>query len=312
LITQVQRSGGTLLSQLLDAHPNLLAHPHEIQIGTPTKWHWPRIDLSQPPLRWLASLFERRLPFFVKHGYSKSDGNASAARQTHPFNFDLSMLCTEFLADLAREPARCQRDVLDAYFSAYFTAWEDQRATGEERWFTGFTPRLLGYRESVRGFQHDYPDGLLIVCIRDPRSWFVSSSIHDAEYRRVDHAMTLWRQSATAALTLLDLRPDRVFVTTYEALTTTTEAEMRRLAVRLGIEFTSTMLEPTYLGRPILPNSSFDIATTGISRHAEHSAQSLDRATREYIEVEGLTLYEEVAAVVAADRASSIREHPGS
>ena len=46
LISQVQRSGGTLLSQLLDGHPELHAHPHELKIGYPTKYTWPRIDLG--------------------------------------------------------------------------------------------------------------------------------------------------------------------------------------------------------------------------------------------------------------------------
>ena len=38
LISQVQRSGGTLLSQLFDGHPELHAHPHELKIGYPTKY----------------------------------------------------------------------------------------------------------------------------------------------------------------------------------------------------------------------------------------------------------------------------------
>jgi hypothetical protein len=33
LISQAQRSGGTLLSQLFDSHPAIAAHPHELSIG---------------------------------------------------------------------------------------------------------------------------------------------------------------------------------------------------------------------------------------------------------------------------------------
>ena len=36
-ISQIQRSGGSLLSQLFDGHPQLHAHPHEIKIGYPKK-----------------------------------------------------------------------------------------------------------------------------------------------------------------------------------------------------------------------------------------------------------------------------------
>ena len=47
LISQVQRSGGTLLSQLFDGHPEVHAHPHELYIGKPKKWDWPPLDLAR-------------------------------------------------------------------------------------------------------------------------------------------------------------------------------------------------------------------------------------------------------------------------
>ena len=45
LISQIQRSGGSLLSQLFDGHPEVHAHPHELKIGYPKKDTWLR-----PPL----------------------------------------------------------------------------------------------------------------------------------------------------------------------------------------------------------------------------------------------------------------------
>ena len=38
LISQIQRSGGTLLSQLFDGHPEIYAHPDELKIGHPKKY----------------------------------------------------------------------------------------------------------------------------------------------------------------------------------------------------------------------------------------------------------------------------------
>ena len=39
LISQIQRSGGTLLTQLLDGHKNLSVHPYELILTDP-KWDW--------------------------------------------------------------------------------------------------------------------------------------------------------------------------------------------------------------------------------------------------------------------------------
>ena len=71
LISQIQRSGGTLLSQLFDGHPELNAHPHELKIGYPTKYTWPKLDLKDDPNRWLETLFEYSVLSHFKKGYKK-------------------------------------------------------------------------------------------------------------------------------------------------------------------------------------------------------------------------------------------------
>src|SRR5919198_369926 len=48
LVSQIQRSGGTLLSQLFDGHPQCHAHPGELHIGWPRKRYWPPLDLERP------------------------------------------------------------------------------------------------------------------------------------------------------------------------------------------------------------------------------------------------------------------------
>ena len=74
LVSQVQRSGGTLLSQLFDGHPELHAHPHELKIGYPTKYTWPRLDLNDNPNRWLEILFEGKVLKHFRKGYKKQKG----------------------------------------------------------------------------------------------------------------------------------------------------------------------------------------------------------------------------------------------
>jgi hypothetical protein len=49
LISQIQRSGGSMLSQLFDGHPQVHAHPHELKVGYPKKFIWPPIDLNGSP-----------------------------------------------------------------------------------------------------------------------------------------------------------------------------------------------------------------------------------------------------------------------
>ena len=50
LISEIQRSGGSLLSQLFDGHPQVHAHPHELKIGYPKKYIGPA-NLHRLPCR---------------------------------------------------------------------------------------------------------------------------------------------------------------------------------------------------------------------------------------------------------------------
>ena len=71
LISQIQRSGGTLLAQLFDSHPEIHAHPHELKIGKPKKYIWPKIDLNDNFERWFYILFEVDTIEHFKRGYRK-------------------------------------------------------------------------------------------------------------------------------------------------------------------------------------------------------------------------------------------------
>ena len=58
LISQIQRSGGTLLLQLLDGHRQCHVDPYELKIGHPKKHNWPPLDLSRPET-WFETLYFR-------------------------------------------------------------------------------------------------------------------------------------------------------------------------------------------------------------------------------------------------------------
>ena len=71
LISQIQRSGGSLLSRLFDGHPEIHAHPHELMMGYKKKYVWPRIDLNEHPERWFRILFENMVIKHTREGYKK-------------------------------------------------------------------------------------------------------------------------------------------------------------------------------------------------------------------------------------------------
>ena len=90
LCSQVQRSGGTLLSQLFDGHPECHAHPHEIKIGWPREANWPPLDLDRPD-EWFERLFEKKALTHFVEGYQKRgaklEGKTYPSYDVFPFLF---------------------------------------------------------------------------------------------------------------------------------------------------------------------------------------------------------------------------------
>jgi hypothetical protein len=300
LVSQIQRSGGTLLSQLFDGHPECHAHPHELKIGFPRERFWPPIRLDRPD-RWFEILFEARSVRNFIRGYRKS--LKGRQEEVFPFLFLARLQKQIFDACVAERQPHSERDVLDCYFTSYFNAWLDNHNlyTAPKRVITGFTPRLAMLPGNVAEFFDAYPDGTLISIVRDPRPWFVSASSYAPEhYGDVTVALELWGRSVDAALEAAAEYGERVIVLTYAQLVLDTETTMRMLAERLGIAMSPVLLQPTFNGREILANSSESVARHGVLRErVDAYRDALDAEAAALIAELAGDRYERVAAMVA-------------
>ena len=292
LISQVQRSGGTLLSQLLDGHPELHAHPHELKIGYPTKYTWPKIDLSNNPNRWLETLFEYSVLSHFKKGYKKEKKRDDAFL----FLFLPSVQREIFLDYVGSIDSLTLRDVFDGYMTSYFGAWlNNQNSYGKKRFVTAFTARLAMSKENMESFFGIYTDGRLISIIRDPKNWYPSAIRHKPRICRGIHdGMDLWKKSAQAMLRNKDRYGERVCILTFEDLISKTESVMRHLARFLEIKFDNILLEPTFNKYSIRANTSFEAEKNGIIKSTLQRYKTLAKEEVEFIENISDNLYDQV------------------
>jgi hypothetical protein len=307
LISQVQRSGGTLLSQLFDGHPECHAHPYELKIG-PNKSTWPHVEPGASAETWWDLLRERDVRRLFLEGYAKHSTGLAAQlddqAQLESFPFLLPpRLQRRLFFDLVetRRPAT-GRQVIDCYLTSYFNGWLDNQNlySGPKRIVTGFTPRLVAGEGSVDRFFRDYPDGRLVSLIREPKSWYASATRHDPTgYPSLEGSIELWLRSTRAALDARARHGAQTIVLTYERLVTGTETVMRGLAASVGIEFLPSLLEPTFNGLAIRADSAFEIAGPGIvTSPLERGANELEPTVQKRIDAAARELYDSVAALV--------------
>jgi hypothetical protein len=244
LISQIQGSGGALLSQLFDGHPEIHAHPHELMIGYPKKHLWPRIDLNDRPEHWFEILFEDIVVQYVREGYSEGKNHD----ETFPFIFLPSLQRKIFLKYIDSAPTITRRDVFNAYMTSYFGAWlSNQNYNGQKRFVTAFTSSLAMLKENMELFFEIYPDGRLISLVRDPKNWFPSARKRWPERcGDVGRAVSEWKESVQTMLWNKETYGDRVCLIKFEDLLSKTNAIMHYLAGFLGIEFDDILLVPTF------------------------------------------------------------------
>ena len=298
LISQIQRSGGSMLSQLFDGHPEVHAHPHELKIGYPKKFNWPEIDLDDNPNHWFEILFEDSVVEHLQHGYKKG----AKHEDTFQFTFAPSLQRKIFMKHLNTATTISLRTVFDAYMTSYFGAWiNNQNRLGSKKFVTGFTPRLAMMKNNMKSFFDIYPEGRVISVIRDPKNWFPSATRHHLDkYGEIMHALDQWLDSANSMVINKKEYGDRICIITFEDLVKRTERIMHYLAGFLNINFDNILLTPTFNKVPIKPNTSFKLEKPGIMTSAVERYKTLSSEQLGIIKEKTADSYNQVLELVVS------------
>lgn len=287
LVTQIHRSGGTLLTRLLDGHPELHTVPHELGPLLPRV----RIPLD-PQAAWQA-LANPKLPGYFERGIRQAGSELHGDATRTPLLLPPGVHRRLFERALGAG-ASSERAVLDAYLTAYFNAWLDYaNLHGRKRFVAGFEPGAHVDGGALR-LDDVYPDGRIVSIVRDPWSWYVSARRWDRRFAAIGPAVDDWSRSTRAALELKASRPDGVLLMSFDALVRATEETMRELSSWLGIAFGPSLLLPTLNGLPVGSNSSFPGAGAEVSEEPSTARrQLLNEHEDRFIAVHASALFEE-------------------
>ena len=255
LISQERRSGGTLMSQLFDAHPQIFCHPGEIKTGYPAKWEWAPIDVSKGWYSNFCMIAEGNK--HLSKGYEKGKNVTERLLYFHTF-FVTRELFRYFWKTYR---PRTHRDIFNIHFSSYFGSWLNYtgRTEIEKKYIVGFVPQLMNTSRKVDRFFELYPDGKYIGIIKDPLLWLESAKRHE-KYNGVSTEQLLrgWRASVDSIIQAKKKYAERTIVISFEDLIARTDLLMNRVAERLEIEPHSILSTPTFNGNKIESSSNRD------------------------------------------------------
>lgn len=265
LISQVQRSGGTLLSQLLDDHSQVANYPGELKFGPDVpEDRWPTVDFARSFESTFRCLQDHRLGKLVQEGFTKSTNDP----RRYPFVFFPTLHRTLFLHACSVAKPATPRALFNIYFSTFFSAWLNCRTSiRKAKVVTAFAPRLASSEKDMHMFFADYPDGRLIQVLRDPRSWLLSAKRHRRTRKRSlsdEDLMRAWSVSTASMIRNRRSYGASVVIVPFERLITDTGAVMQSVCGQLGLEHEPALNSPTFNGDATIANSSFAVADEGV------------------------------------------------
>jgi Sulfotransferase family len=294
MISQVQRSGGTLLSQLFDGHPQLCAYPQELKFDFPESDSWPELDPDRGVDWNFSKLFDRNFPQQVRRGFTKGDRDPTR----HAFMLISRVQYGLFAHWYATQRPSNSRAILDLFFSSFFNAWLNyQGDLHRKRWITAFAPRLANHEVHMERFFSDYPDGRLIQIVRNPKSWYPSAKNHAKlaiGKKGAEHIVSRWCVSAESMLRNRSRYGDRVAIVRFEDMVGCTEETMRTLCDKLEIAWNQSVTVPTFNGELMRANSSFAVESTGVIQAPLNREAMLSQEECELFDKRCLALYEKV------------------
>ena len=263
LISQLQRSGGTLLNSLFDGHDECHVYPGELMWGNPKKWNFPNDSmLSYTNKKIFMELIKNkfsRYQMFATKGYHK--GKLASKKDSIEFKYNYHFHKKLFKLILDSFESLSIRNVLNTYLTSFFNSWLNyQGLYGSKKYVVAFTPRTIMIEKSVKDFFYAYPDGFIISIIREPGGWWSSAKKHGSGYKEmgVQLGSELWKKSAKEAYDAKKRNPERVILISFEKLLLNPEYLMNKIYQTIGISSVSdSQIVPTFNQNFVHSDSSY-------------------------------------------------------
>jgi hypothetical protein len=247
VVSGLQRSGTTLVTQLLRNHPQILSYYAELHIGRPNKYYWPNLVNAENSMERFKLLIPRNLA--QKFLNINSHEN---------FLFDFARFKKVFLMLEKNIKNINQREILNHFFTAYFNAYLNCNHSNyydKYKYIVASIPGLTLFENSINSFVKDYPDGKVLVMIRDPLIWWNSARRHSDNLK--NKGLKRYEASLNNTINICDKYPRNIFVVSYDQLIKNSEDSIKLILNNLQLELSDVTNIPSNFPYYGMDNSTY-------------------------------------------------------
>ncbi len=256
------KSGTSLMTALLDSHPELLVLSEESDFYLNI---WPLANLLN--LEWRRSQ-EEKVQLMMDHitgvSHIKNYFRGSVEKDISG-NFDYNHFANKFFREKLFEEIKNirkydRRQLLLSILKAYGEAYEKTFKTSSlsKPW----VEKTAKNTWHIDAMLEDFPDARFIFIYRDPRDNYVSFKKKLGEEMNAIRFAKSWNE---ASMNSEKIKKDQIIFIKYEDLVQQPEAEMKAIASFLGIQYLDMLTQPSKMGIAWKGNSMFGVKSKSVS-----------------------------------------------
>lgn len=243
--------GGNVTHRHLDGHPNMLVYPFESQLGNRNfndflasvervQYRYPEFPEGLTAEELYEQIIDEEMKTFLRkrNGSKFKDANLVLDENNRKSAFK------KYLG----EPPYSRRKVIEAFFRSTFDAWENYYVKPkDDMFYVGYSPAIgIDADRIVR----DFPDVKIMHIVRNPFSAYRDTKRRPFPQSLSKYLIT-WNIYHSTVEMYAKMYPENVRIFRYEDLVADKEKFMREAVAFIGIEFSETMLYPSWNGQEI-------------------------------------------------------------
>ena len=247
MIGAMYENGGNTTHRFLDGHPELYVYPFESQVGTryvndglssmyPLKYRWPEFMLDATPAQDYHAIID-------EEGKIRSRTPHVSKFRDHPFDMNDDER-RDIFASIVEKTGRSRADNMAAFFQATHQAWKDNKQTGNEKMYVGYSPIITVDAERIL---NDLPNGHVLHVVRNPWSAYADTKKRPVPLSLPEY-IKRWVHNQQVAFQVRRLFPDRLHIVRTEDTMADPKGTLGPIVEKWGLKTDDSLAVPSWNG----------------------------------------------------------------